>query len=118
MAITYLEKANKTPQCSTDETRAIFPDMLAKIEAGSEKAALTYGRNLDGHTGDAIVSGEIIAKAADAVSDQLKEDIKLALERVTKFAEAQKVSIQKFENELSPGSWASHKMIPIETADC
>ena len=33
MAITYLEKANKTPKCSTDETRAIFPDMLAKIEA-------------------------------------------------------------------------------------
>ena len=118
MAITYFKKANKTPQSNTDETRAIVSDMLAKIEAGGEEAALTYGRNLDGYTGDAIVSEEIITKAADAVSDQVKDDIKFALERVTKFAEAQKASIQEFETELSPGFWASQKLIPIETAGC
>ena len=33
MAITYLKKANKTPQTGTDETRKIVTDMLAKIEA-------------------------------------------------------------------------------------
>ena len=40
MAITYLKKADKTPQTGTDETRAIVSEMLAKIEAGGEDTAL------------------------------------------------------------------------------
>ena len=118
MAITYLKKAIKTPQTGTDETRKIVSDMLVKIEAGGEEAALAYGRDLDGYHGEAIVSEETIANAADTVSDQLKDDIKFAFDRVTKFAEAQKASIQEFETELSPGLWAGQKLIPIETAGC
>ena len=116
MAITYLKKAIKTPQTGTDETRKIVTDMLAKIEAGGETAALAYGRDLDGYDGDAIVSAEMIETAGKTVSDQLKDDIKFAYERVTKFAEAQKASIREFETELSPGLWAGQKLIPIETA--
>lgn len=118
MAITYLKKADKTPQTGTEETRKIVSDMLEKIEAGGEEAALSYGRDLDGFHGEAIVSDEMIAAAANSVSDQLKDDIKFAYDRVTKFAEAQKASIQEFETELSPGLWAGQKLIPIETAGC
>ena len=118
MAITYLKKADKTPQTGTEETRKIVSDMLAKIEAGGEEAALGYGKELDGFYGEAIVSEEMIAAAGDTVSDQLKDDIKFAYDRVTKFAEAQKASIQEFETELSPGLWAGQKLIPIDTAGC
>ena len=118
MAITYLKKAKKTPQTGTDETQKIVSTMLATIEAGGEEAALAYGRDLDRYHGEAIVSEEAIANAADTVSDQLKDDIKFAYDRVAKFAEAQKTSIQEFETELSPGLWAGQKLIPIETAGC
>jgi sulfopropanediol 3-dehydrogenase len=118
MAITYLKKAVKTPQTGTDKTREIVTDMLTKIEAGGEAAALDYGRDLDGYNGDAIVSLEMIENAGKTVSDQLKDDIKFAYDRVTKFAEAQKASIREFETELSPGVWAGQKLIPIETAGC
>ena len=118
MAVTYLKKAAKTPQTGTDETRAIVSDMLAKIEAGGEEAALAYGRDLDGYTGEAVVSAETIAAAGEKISQQLKDDIQFAYDRVTKFAHAQKESIQEFETELSPGLWAGQKLIPIETAGC
>ena len=118
MAVTYLKKAEKTPQTGTDETRAIVADMLAKIETGGEEAALAYGRDLDGYTGPAVVSAQTIAAAAEKVSPQLKDDIQFAYDRVTKFAQAQKESIQEFETELSPGLWAGQKLIPIETAGC
>ena len=118
MTITYLKKAIKTPQTGTDETRKIVTDMLAKIEHEGEAAALAYGRNLDGYEGAAIVTAEMIEHAATTVSDQLKDDIKFAYDRVTKFAEAQKASISDFETELSPGLWAGQKSIPIETAGC
>ena len=87
MTITYMKKANKTPQTGTDETRKTVAEMLSAIEAGGETAALIYGRDLDGFDGDAIVSAEMIENAGKTVSEQLKDDIKFAYERVTKFAE-------------------------------
>ena len=118
MTVIFLKKAQKTPQTGSDETRKIVMDMLAKIEAGGEETALAYGRALDGYTGEAIVSKEVIAAAAAAVSPQLKTDIKFAYDRVTKFAKAQLASIEEFETELSPGLWAGQKLIPVETAGC
>ena len=118
MAVVYIKKAIKTPQTGTDETRKIVTDMLAKIEHEGEAAALAYGQNLDGYEGEAIVTAEMIEHAAKTVSDQLKDDIKFAYDRVTKFAEAQKASINDFETELSPGLWAGQKSIQIETAGC
>ena len=91
MTITYLKKAIKTPQTGTDETRKIVTDMLAKIEREGEAAALAYGRNLDGYEGAAIVTTEMIEYAATTVSDQLKDNIKFAYDRVTKFAETEEV---------------------------
>ena len=61
---------------------------------------------------------DAIAAAGDEISQQLKDDIRFAYDRVTSFAEAQKKSITEFETELSPGLWAGQKLIPIETAGC
>ena len=118
MAVTYLKKAEKTPQTGTDETRRIVETMLAKIESEGESAAITYGRELDGYKGDIVVPADVIAAAGDKISQQLKDDIRFSYDRVTAFAEAQKQSIQEFETELSPGLWAGQKLIPIETAGC
>ena len=118
MAVTYLKKAEKTPQTGTDETRRIVETMLAKIESEGESAAVTYGRELDGYEGDIVVPADVIAAAGDKISQQLKDDIRFSYDRVNAFAEAQKQSIQEFETELSPGLWAGQKLIPIETAGC
>ena len=118
MAVTYLKKAEKTPQTGTDETRRIVETMLAKIESEGESAAVTYGRELDGYEGDIVVPADVIAAAGNEISQQLKDDIRFSYDRVTAFAEAQKQSIQEFETELSPGLWAGQKLIPIETAGC
>ena len=118
MAVTYMKKAEKTPQTGTDETRRIVETMLAKIESEGESAAITYGRELDGYEGDIVVPADVIAAAGDKISQQLKDDIRFSYDRVTAFAEAQKQSIQEFETELSPGLWAGQKLIPIETAGC
>ena len=118
MAITYLKKAEKTPQTGTDETRRIVETMLARIESEGEAAAIAYGKELDGYEGDIVVSADVIAAAGDDVTQQLKDDIRFSYDRVTAFAEAQKASITEFETELSPGLWAGQKLIPIQTAGC
>jgi len=118
MGVTYLKRAEKTPQTGTEETRKIVETMLAKIEAGGEDAAIAYGKELDGYHGEIVVSRDVIEAAGNEISQQLKDDIRFSYDRVTRFAEAQKQSIREFETELSPGLWAGQKLIPIETAGC
>lgn len=118
MAIEYLKKAEKTSATGEDETRRIVSEMLAEIEKGGDAAARAYGVKLDGWDGGIVAGPEDIERAASQVSDQLKDDIKFAHERVRKFAEAQLASISEFETELSPGLWAGQKLIPMQAAGC
>ena len=118
MAITYLKEASKTPQTGTDETRKIVAEMLERIESGGEKVALEYSKELDGYTGDALLSEDAIKQAIKSVPETVKDDIAFAHDRVTSFAKAQRDSIKDFETELSKGLWAGQKLIPIETAGC
>lgn len=118
MAIEYMKKADKTSATGEDETRKIVADMLAEIESGGEAAAKAYGARLDGWDGEIVVGEEAIARAAAQVTDQLKDDIKFAHERVRRFAEKQRESIGEFETELSPGLWAGQKLIPMASAGC
>ena len=118
MSEVYLKKANKNPETGTTETREIVEKMLTEIEAGRENTARKYAKDLDGFTGEVIISKEKIDQASKLVPQKLKDDIKFAHERIKKFAEAQKNSVNEFETELSPGLWAGQKLIPIETAGC
>lgn len=118
MAIEYLKKAEKTSATGEDETRKIVADMLAEIEAGGEESARAYGAKLDKWDGNIIAGPEDIEHASAQVSDQLKDDIKFAYDRVRSFAEKQRASVQEFETELSPGLWAGQKLIPMASAGC
>jgi len=118
MSEVYLKKANKNPETGTSETREIVEKMLAEIEVGREGTARKYAKDLDGFTGEVIISKEQIDQASKLVPQKLKDDIKFAHERIKKFAYAQKNSVNEFETELSPGLWAGQKLIPIVTAGC
>ena len=118
MSELYLKKANKNPETGTSETREIVEKMLSDIENGGEEVATKYSKDLDGYTGEIIISKEKIEQASKSVPQKLKDDIKFAHERIKKFAEEQKKSVSEFETELSPGLWAGQKLIPIETAGC
>ena len=118
MSELYLKKANKNPETGTKETREIVEKMLDEIESGGEEIVKKYAKDLDGFTGEVIVTKEQIESASKLVPQKLKDDIKFAHERIKKFAAAQKNSVNEFETELSPGLWAGQKLIPIETAGC
>lgn len=118
MAINFYKKAEKSPFTGEAKTREVVENMLAEIEANGETAVLRYAEQLDGYTGNPIVTRAQIDAAADDVPQQLKDDIQFSHDRVRRFAEAQRNSLSEFETELSPGLWAGQKLIPIETAGC
>ena len=103
MAIEYLKKATKKPTTGEDQTRDTVSGILKDIEEFGEKKAIEYGIKLDGWDGDIIVSKDAIEESATKVTQQLKDDLQFAFDRVYGFARKQMESIQEFDVELSPG---------------
>ncbi len=118
MAIQYIKKASKTASTTHDDTSKLVTEMLAAIDAGGEDKVREYTLTLDKWDGEILVSDETIAKAEATITQQMKDDIQFAHERVSRFAQKQLDSMSEFETELSPGLFAGQKLIPMNTAGC
>ena len=114
----YLKKAEKNPTTGEEDTHRIVQEMLAQIEAGGEDKAREYAADLDKWTGNIIVSADEIKAAGESLSQQARDDIQFAYERVERFAKAQLESMTEFETELSPGLIAGQRLITVQTAGC
>ena len=118
MTIRYIKKATKTSATGEDNTREIVQKMINEIEAGGEERCIQYAKDLDKYEGNIVVTDEEIAAATNSLSQQVKDDIQFAYERVYKFAVKQREALIDFETELSPGLWAGQKQIPMQAAGC
>jgi len=114
----YLKKAVIMPDARDQDTRNITNNILNDIKRNGEQRAIYYSEKFDSWHGDVLVNEETITEAKSSLSQQLKDDIQFAHDKVSKFAERQLDSIREFECELSPGVWAGQKLIPIRTAGC
>lgn len=118
MAITYLKKADKTPETETATAQQVVTTMLAEIQKNGEAAVLKYAADLDQWTGDIIVTPEQIAANAREVPEQVKADIDFAIKQVFDFAQAQRRSLSEFQVELHRGVTAGQRVLPVNVAGC
>lgn len=118
MAIDYLKRAQKNATTNEDDTRKIVADMLQEIESGGEERCKEYAKQLDNYEGNIVVNADEITKATETLSNQVKDDIQFAYDRVYSFALKQRATLVDFEEELSPGLWAGQKQIPVQAAGC
>ena len=118
MPITYLKKADKTPETETATAQAVVTDMLAEIGRNGEAAVRAYAKKLDQWDGDIVLTpAEIQARAAE-VPAQVKRDIDFAIEQVSAFAHAQRESLREFSVGLHPGVTAGQRVLPVNVAGC
>jgi sulfopropanediol 3-dehydrogenase len=118
VAITYLKRAHKSPETETNTAREVVAEMLAEIERGGEAAVRAYALKLDRWSGEVLVSADEIERRSKDIPKQVKSDIEWAAAQVTKFAVAQRASIQDFSVELAPGLTAGQKLVPCNVAGC
>ena len=116
--IEYLKKVAPSSGTEDSRVRERVRAILADVESGGEEAARKYAEELDGWTGDIVVSKEAIENAADKVPQDAKDDIAFALKQVRRFAEEQKARLCDFESEIYPGLIAGQKQIPVGAAGC
>lgn len=118
MAITHLKRASRTPEDTTNEARGVVEAMLADIAQGGEAAVRAHAARLDGWTGEVIVTGEEIDRRLANLPEGIRADIDFAVDRVRRFALAQRASVQDFSVELSPGVIVGQKLVPMQVAGC
>jgi sulfopropanediol 3-dehydrogenase len=118
VSVTYLKKADKTPETETASAQRVVNDMLQQIQARGEAAVREYALSLDKWSGEMIVTpDEIVANARD-VPEQVKRDIDFAIKQVSDFALAQRKSLSDFQVELHPGVVAGQRVLPVNVAGC
>ncbi|MCT9073548.1 histidinol dehydrogenase [Cupriavidus gilardii] len=116
--ITYLKKAEKTPRTETATAQRVVTDMLEQIQARGEDAVRQYARELDGWTGDIVMTRDQIDRQIRDVPASVRADIDFAIRQVHDFAVAQKASLQEFSVELHPGVTAGQRVIPVNVVGC
>lgn len=118
MTVTYLKKAEKTPETETATAQAVVTEMLAEIEKNGEAAVRAYAKKLDQWGGEIIVSKAELEANAKAVPEQVRKDIDFAIEQVSRFAQAQRNSLKEFKTEVHPGVTAGQRVLPVNVAGC
>lgn len=114
----YLKQAPAPDESIDRSIRRTVETMLAEIEARGESAALSYAEELDGWSGDVVLSDDKRAELIAQVPEDLRRDIQFTYRQVTRFAKAQRDSLKEFEIETEPGVRLGQRVLPVQCAGC
>jgi sulfopropanediol 3-dehydrogenase len=92
--------------------------MLAEIRKNGEAAVRAYAAQLDGWSGEIVVTPAEIERRTRDIPASVKRDIEFATGQVRRFAAAQAQSIREFSVEVAPGLVAGQRLIPVNVAGC
>ena len=118
MAITYLKKADKTPETETATAQKVVIEMLTEIGTHGEAAVRGFAKKLDQWDGEIVLTRAEIDRRAAEVPAQVKRDIDFAIRQVSDFAQAQRASMQEFSVGLHRGVTAGQRVLPVNVAGC
>ena len=116
--VAYLKSGLGIPEGAGAPTEAVVTGMLTRIAEGAEMAVRSYAQDLDGWTGDIVVTRAEIDAASAQVPEALKGAIRYAHANIKCFAEAQRASAQDITVEIRPGLVAGQRQIPVNAAGC
>jgi sulfopropanediol 3-dehydrogenase len=118
MTITYLKKAEKSPETETATAQKVVTEMLAEIGAHGEQAVRAYAKKLDAWDGEIVMSRAEIESRSAEVPSEVRRDIDFAIRQVADFANAQRESLSEFSVDLHPGVTAGQRVLPVNVAGC
>lgn len=114
----HFKKASISADESDRQVRESVETMLTDIEARGEEAVRELAKKFDHWEGDFVLSDEKKQRLIASVPQQDKDDIQFAYQQVSRFAEAQRDSMQSFEIETHPGVILGQRVLPVQCAGC
>ncbi|MFT5657756.1 MAG: sulfopropanediol 3-dehydrogenase [Gammaproteobacteria bacterium] len=114
----HLKKAGLSTEGSDREVRESVETILNDIKRDGESAVRALAKKFDGWEGDFILSEEKKQRLIASLPQSVKEDIQFAHKQVSRFAQAQRDSLQSFEIETEPGVKLGQRILPVQCAGC
>jgi len=112
------KKAEISAEESDRQIRESVETMLTDIAERGEQAVRELAKKFDNWEGEFVLSDEKKQRLIASVAQQDKDDIRFAYEQVSRFAEAQRDSMQSFEIETHPGVILGQRLLPVQCAGC
>lgn len=114
----YIKKAQKSPEDNGAKIRQTVASMLENIRTRGESAVREMAAKFDGWSGDFVLREDKKLRLIAAVPEQVRDDIRLAHQRVLDFAQRQRESIRNFEINPSQGVRLGQRVLPMDVAGC
>jgi sulfopropanediol 3-dehydrogenase len=121
VTVVYLKRGKAFSKLAEDEskTKLVVEKTLADIEKNGDAAVRELSKRHDNYSPETyrLTKAEIDV-LINELSNRELADIRFAQEQVTRFAKAQRASLQDIEVEAIPGVVLGHKNIPVQSVGC
>lgn len=114
-------KSAKSPETgsSNGEVTKVVEELLAKVEAGGDKAVRELSVKFDNFDRESYrLTKQEIDSAVNSLTKQEREDLDFAQDQIRRFAQAQKDALKDLEIETIPGVVLGHRNVPIANVGC
>jgi len=115
MEVKELKKAKPVRAEDVKALRQGVEKILERVRAEGDAALTHYAKTFDGYEGSFRVGEKEINAVKKTLPDDIIEGLDFAIERVTAFAEAQRAQISEFEQEMIPGVFMGHRLVPVDS---
>ncbi|MEO8136329.1 MAG: histidinol dehydrogenase, partial [Betaproteobacteria bacterium] len=118
MAVSYLKRANRTPETESGGAQRVVAEMLADIVARGEQSVRDHALRLDHWSGPIVLTPDAIGQRIRGIPPATRRDIEYATAQVRRFAITQRDSLREFSTEIAPGLIAGQRLVPCNVAGC
>jgi len=115
MHANYLKKAKPVLEADVKALRQAVEEIIDSVRREGDAALARYAKTFDGYEGPVRVGDAAFEAACKELPAEIIEGLDFAIERVTAFAEAQRSRISEFEQEMIPGVFMGHRLVPVES---
>jgi histidinol dehydrogenase/sulfopropanediol 3-dehydrogenase len=116
VAATWIKAPVPMPDADDATLQQSVRAIIQRVRADGDAALRAYATEFDGVTiTDLRVSDTEIEEAGRSLPEDLLKDMAFGIERVRRFAEAQRATLQDLDVEVLPGVHLGHRHIPVQT---
>jgi histidinol dehydrogenase len=115
MQMKALKKAKPVTSADVKALRKSVEEILDRVREQGDAALAHYSKKFDGFEGPFRVTDAQIEAARKELPPHIIEGLDFAIERVSAFAKAQRAQIKEFEQEMIPGVYMGHRLVPVDS---
>jgi sulfopropanediol 3-dehydrogenase len=115
MDVKVLKAAKPVTAADVKKLRQTVEEIIERVKDEGDKAIDYYSRTFDKFEGPSRVGEDQIEAAKRELPAEIIEGLDFAIQRVTAFAKAQKASMAEFEQEMIPGVFMGHRLVPVNS---